>query len=110
MINRIAKNEGVLKDTDKNFSGDVIRKGLVLVLVLKADFRLAFAEQTKRTLNSAPARGLVSKAVGQLNLSKNSIKEILDKIALEQKAEDAAKRAKEAASRIARGGKKYECY
>ena len=105
MINRIAKNEGVLKDTDKNFSGDVIRKGLVLVLVLRADFRLAFAEQTKRTLNSAPARGLVSKAVGQLNLSKNSIKEILDKVALEQKAEDAAKRAKEAASRIARGGK-----
>jgi len=105
LINKIAKKDGVLSDKDDNFTGDLVRRGLVLVLVLKANFRLAFAEQTKLTLNSPEARTLVSKATGQLELSKKQSKEILDKLLLEKKADDAAKRAKIAAATVSKGGK-----
>lgn len=104
-INKTARDKEVLKDKDKNFSGDMVRKGLILVLVVKANFRLAFAEQTKLTLNSPEARGLVSKAVGQLVLQPKEFKQIIDKIMIEQKAEEAAQRKREAQEKIARGGK-----
>ena len=104
LINKIARDQGLLKDKDKNFTGDMVRKGLLLVLVVKADFRLAFAEQTKHTLNSPEARGLVSKAVGQLQLQPKELKQILNKIQTEQKAEEAAQRRREAQEKIARGG------
>lgn len=64
-----------------------------------------FAEQTKFTLNSPSARGYCSKAVGQLELSSKDTKQILDKIMIEQKAEEAAQRKREAQEKIARGGK-----
>lgn len=105
LINKIAREQGIIKDKDKNFTGDMVRKGLILVLVVKADFRLAFAEQTKHTLNSPEARGLVSKAVGQLQIQPKELKQILDKIQTEQKAEEAAQRRREAQEKIARGGK-----
>lgn len=104
-VNKLAREMEYLKEKDKNYSGDMIRQGLVLVLVVKANFRLAFAEQTKHTLNSPEARGLCSKAVGQLVLEKKQAKQILDKIMIEQKAEEAAQRKREAQEKIARGGK-----
>lgn len=105
LINKVARENEVLKDKDKNFSGDVIRKGLVLVLSIKLSSRPMFAEQTKLTLTSPSARGLVSKAVGQLILDKKAAKQIFDKIMIEQKAEEAAQRRREAQEKIARGGK-----
>ena len=104
-INKLARDQEVLKDKDKNLSGEIIRRGLVLVLSIKMSERPMFAEQTKLTLNSPSARGLVSKAVGQLTLDKKVAKQILDKIMIEQKAEDAAQRKREAQEKIARGGK-----
>ena len=104
-INKLAREMEYLKEKDKNYSGDMIRQGLVLVLVVRANFRLAFAEQTKHTLNSPEARGLCSKAVSQLVLDKKQAKQILDKIMIEQKAEEAAQRKREAQEKIARGGK-----
>lgn len=104
-INKLAREMEYLKEKDKNYSGDMIRQGLILVLVVRANFRLAFAEQTKHTLNSPEARGLCSKAVGQLVLDKKQAKQILDKIMIEQKAEEAAQRKREAQEKIARGGK-----
>ena len=104
-INKLAREMEVLKDKDKNLSGDIIRKGLVLVLSIKMAERPLFAEQTKLTLNSPSARGFASKAVGQLVLDKKAAKQILDKIMIEQKAEEAAQRKREAQEKIARGGK-----
>ena len=104
-INKMARELGYLKEKDKNFTGEMIRRGLQLVLIVRADFRLAFAEQTKYTLNSPEARGLVSKAVSQLTLGQKELKQILDKIMIEQKAEDAAQRKREAQEKIAHGGK-----
>lgn len=101
LINKLAKENGL----DKKFSGDLVRKGLVLVMIMRADFRLQFAEQTKLTLNSPEARGLASKAVGGFTFDKKSIKAILDKIESEQKVEEAAQRKREAQEKILHGGK-----
>jgi len=105
LINKIAREQEILKEKDKNLSGDIIRKGLILVLSIKMTERPMFAEQTKKTLNSPSARGYCSKAAGQLTFQPKEIKQILDKIMVEQKAEEAAQRKREAQEKIARGGK-----
>lgn len=105
LINKLARDQEVLKDKDKNLTGDIVRKGLVLVLSIKMAVRPMFAEQTKKTLNSPIARTFCSKAVGQLTLQPKEQKQILDKIMVEQKAEEAAQRKREAQEKIARGGK-----
>lgn len=100
LINKLAKASGC----DKSFSGEMIRSGLILVMIMKADFRLGFAEQTKLTLNSPEARALASQAIGKLELSEKEFKGILKKIENEQKLADAAARKREAQEKIARGG------
>lgn len=105
LMNKMAREQDVLREKDKNFSGDIVRKGLVLVLSIKMSERPLFAEQTKLTLNSPSARTFCSKAVGQLTLDKKASKQIFDKIMIEQKAEEAAQRKREAQEKIARGGK-----
>lgn len=105
LMNKMAREQEILKEKDKNFSGDVVRKGLVLVLSIKMSERPLFAEQTKLTLNSPSARTFCSKAVGQLTLDKKASKQVFDKIMIEQKAEEAAQRKREAQEKIARGGK-----
>ncbi len=105
LMNKMAREQEILKDKDKNFSGDIVRKGLVLVLSIKMSERPLFAEQTKLTLNSPSARTFCSKAVGQLTLDKKASKQVFDKIMIEQKAEEAAQRKREAQEKIARGGK-----
>ena len=67
--------------------------------------RPKFAEQTKLKLTSASARTACSQAVKKMELPKTILQQIIKKILLEKKAEDAAKRAKEAANKIAKGGK-----
>lgn len=104
-INKKAKELGYLKDNDKNFSGDIVRKGLVLILSIRMTERPLFAEQTKLTLNSPSARTFTSKAVGQMELEPKAAKQIFTKISIEQKAEEAAQRKREAQEKIARGGK-----
>ena len=104
-INKMARDQEILKDKDKNLSGDIVRKGLVLVLSIKMTERPLFGEQTKLTLNSPSARSFCSKAVGQLTMQPKELKQILDKIMIEQKAEEAAQRKREAQEKIARGGK-----
>lgn len=101
LINKYAKDAGI----DKKFTGDMVRRGLIMVMIMRADFRLQYAEQTKLTLNSPEARGLASKAVGQFDIDSKIVKQILNKITIEQKAEEAAQRKREAQEKIARGGK-----
>lgn len=102
LINKLYKET---TNDDKKFGGDMVRRGLVLVMIMRADFRLQFAEQTKLTLNSPEARTLASKAVSQFDFDKKTLKSILSKIETEQKAEDAAQRKREAQERILHGGK-----
>lgn len=101
LINKLAKANGI----DKSFSGEMIRSGLVLVMIMRADFRLGFAEQTKLTLNSPEARGLASQAISKLTFNDKDLKLILKKIEAEQKIADAAARKREAQEKITKGGK-----
>lgn len=105
LINKLARENDILKEKDKNLSGEIIRKGLFLILSIKMNCRPMFAEQTKRTLNSPVARTFCSRAVSQLTLQPKELKQIINKIMLEQKAEEAAQRKREAQEKIARGGK-----
>ena len=104
-INTKARESGDLGEKDDNFSGDTVRKGLLLILSIKMNERPKFAEQTKLTRTSASARTACSQAVKKMELPKTILQQIIKKILLEKKAEDAAKRAKEAANKIAKGGK-----
>ena len=102
LVNKAAKAAGI----EKNFSGELIRRGLLLIMIMRADFRLSFAEQTKLTLNSPEARGLASKAISSLKFDSATLKAILKKIENEQKVEEAAQRKREAQEKITHGGSK----
>src|SRR5574344_429479 len=104
-INKAARDDEFLTDKDENFSGDLIRRGLLLMLSVKMVDRPMFAEQTKLKLTSPEARAACSQAAGMLDMPKKILKQIIDKALVEKKADDAAKRAKEAANKIAHGGK-----
>lgn len=104
-INKTAKDYGFINDKQETFSGDIIRRGLLLVLNVKTVERLMFAEQTKHKLTSPGARTACSQAVGKLEIPQKDFKLIYDKLVTEQKAENAAKRSREAAQKLSKGGK-----
>lgn len=107
-FNKIARAAGLLQDKDENLSGDNIRGGLIAAINVKMKQSPQFTNQTKDKLTTPEARGMTSNAVTvQLEkiLTKNDAKAIFDKAMLEKKAEDAAKRAKEASAKISKGGK-----
>lgn len=90
----------------KTYDGDLIRRGLVLVLKLQMTEHLQFAEQTKQTLTSPSAKGFCMKAAGAVKFdSDKDFKAILKKIENEQKIADAAARKREAQEKITKGGK-----
>lgn len=103
LINKKAKELEYIKD--ENFDGAIIRRGLLCILSVKMVQRPQFAEQTKLKLTSPEARTACSQAIGKLVLTKAQADEIIKKVQVEQKAEDAAKRAKAAAAKVANGGK-----
>lgn len=105
LINKKAKELEYIKEGQENFDGGIIRRGLLCILSVKMVQRPQFAEQTKRKLTSPEARTACSQAIGKLILSKAQADEIIKKVQIEQKAEDAAKRAKAAAAKVASGGK-----
>ena len=104
LINKKAKELEFIKDGE-NFDGTIIRRGLLCVLSVKMVQRPQFAEQTKLKLTTPEARAACSQAISKLILTKAQADEIIKKVQVEQKAEDAAKRAKAAAAKVAAGGK-----
>lgn len=107
-FNRLLRAQGFLEDKDENFTGEMIRNGLVVALNLKMQIAPQFTNQTKDKLTSPEARTYTSATVTALlesSLSKADIKTIFERAQAEKKAADAAKRAKEAANKISRGGK-----
>lgn len=104
LINKKAKELEYIKEGE-NFDGSIIRRGLLCVLSVKMVQRPQFAEQTKLKLTTPEARAACSQAISKLVLSRAQAEEIIKKVQVEQKAEDAAKRAKAAAAKVAAGGK-----
>lgn len=107
-INKLAKQLNLIKDNDDNLNGDLMRKGIVAAISIKMVQAPIFQGQTKDKLMTPEARSVVSQIIGPLFdkvLSKKDAKTIIDRALIEQKAEDAARRSREASKKMASGGK-----
>ena len=98
-INVYARDKGLLKDKDSNFTGDELREGLVLVLSLTMPDPV-FSGQTKDTLTSAEGRTVVQRLCASalltwLNANDKDAKAIVSKALLARKAKESARKAKE---------------
>ena len=86
------------KQFKDGFSGDMARTGLVFAVACKIP-NPSFANQTKTKINNPELRGLCQRATGQalqdfLIKRPNEIKQVVDFLAKEKKAEAAAERAR----------------
>ena len=98
-INDYSKKFGLLKDSDKNLSGDDVREGLTAVISIKIQDP-QFEGQTKTKLGNSEARFAVESVVSEylsyfLEENPNVAKIIFDKAILASRARDAAKKARE---------------
>lgn len=96
--------------TGMNFSGDIIRKYLDGYISVKVQVP-QFSNQAKTSLANPEARTAVSNAINEAfkefyNKYYSDIENIIDLIDMEQRAENAAKRAREAEKQIVQGTKK----
>ena len=104
-LNNLAKTKGLIKE---NLSGEALRRGIVMIVSVKMKETPAFTSQNKTKLNNPIARTRVSAAITNnlVNaLSAADLEKIIKKALVEQKAEEAANRAREAAEKIKSGGK-----
>lgn len=98
-INDYAKKHGLLKDSDKNLSGDDVREGITAVISIKIS-EPQFEGQTKTKLGNSDAKTAVisvfsEKLVYFLEENPAVAKMIVDKALVASRARDAAKKARE---------------
>ncbi len=102
LLNKIAKEQNLIQES---LDGDLLRKGLVAAVSVKMKATPQFYGQTKSKLTTSEVRGKVQSVIGQLFLTKKDISEIVEKALLENKAEKAAERARQAVKEITSGSK-----
>jgi len=103
LVNRYAREKGILKEKDDNLSGDDVREGLTAVVSVKLS-EPQFEGQTKTKLGNTEAKSFVQKVVSeQLNdwFDRNPLqaKEIIRKALQAATARLAARKARETARR-----------
>lgn len=103
LVNRYARDKGILKEKDENLSGDDVREGLTAVVSVKLA-EPQFEGQTKTKLGNTEAKAFVQKFVGdQLGdwFDRNPVqgKEIIRKAIQASTARMAARKARETARR-----------
>jgi len=99
VFNDYAKKFGILKENDKNLSGEDIREGLTAVISVKL-IDPQFEGQTKTKLGNSEVRGIVDNIVGEgvghfLEENPQVAKLIVDKGLMAARAREAAKKARE---------------
>ena len=107
-MNKLAKQYNFIDEKDDNLNGDMMRRGLTMAISIKMNKAPVFQGQTKEKLMTAEARGAVSKVVSELfekSNDKKDIKIIVERALIEVRAEEAAKRSREAAKKMAAGGR-----
>lgn len=105
LVNQKAREYDLLAPADENFTGEMVRRGLFAAISIKMKETPMFTNQTKDKLQSPSARAAVSQAVALMNITKKDLTTIIKKALTEKKAEDAAKRAREAAKKVVSGGR-----
>lgn len=98
-INDYARKNGLLKETEKNFTGDDVREGITAVISLKI-LNPQFEGQTKTKLGNSEAKGAVESVLSEqltyfLEQNPSLAKIILEKSITAARARDAAKKARE---------------
>lgn len=99
VFNDYAKKYGVLKENDRNLSGEDIREGLTAVISIKLA-NPQFEGQTKTKLGNSEVRGIVDSIMGEtlsnyLEENPQIAKTILDKSLMAFRAREAARKARE---------------
>ncbi|MDR1066801.1 MAG: DNA topoisomerase (ATP-hydrolyzing) subunit B [Clostridiales bacterium] len=110
-INDYAKKFNIIKENDKNLSGDDVREGLTAVISVKI-VEPQFEGQTKGKLGNSEARYAVESVVSEwlgyfLEENPNVGKIIVEKALMASRARDAAKKARELVRRktVLEGGR-----
>ncbi|MCA1899712.1 MAG: DNA topoisomerase (ATP-hydrolyzing) subunit B [Chloroflexi bacterium] len=99
VINDYARKNGLLKDSDPNFSGDDTREGLTAIVSIKHPDP-QFESQTKVKLMNAEVQTYVTQAVGEafsafLEENPQAAKAIVSKCLTSARARDAARKARD---------------
>ena len=100
VLNDYGRKAGILKEKDKNLSGEDVREGLCAVVSVKLE-DAQFESQTKAKLGNSEIRTLVDNIVSQkladyLEENPATGKAILDKALAASRAREAARKAREA--------------
>jgi DNA gyrase subunit B len=103
LVNRYARDKGILKEKDENLTGDDIREGLTAVVSVKLR-EPQFEGQTKTKLGNTEAKVFVQKVVGErlndwLDSHPVDAKEVIRKAIQASAARIAARKAREATRR-----------
>ncbi|MBQ8174409.1 MAG: DNA topoisomerase (ATP-hydrolyzing) subunit B [Clostridia bacterium] len=99
VLNDYARKKGILKDADKNLSGEDVREGLCAIISVKLE-DAQFESQTKAKLGNSEIRTLVDSVVSAklsefLEENPNSAKQIIEKSLSASRAREAARKARE---------------
>ncbi|WP_276786649.1 DNA topoisomerase (ATP-hydrolyzing) subunit B [Trueperella bernardiae] len=103
VINKYARDKGLLKEKDPNLSGDDIREGLAVVISVKLG-EPQFEGQTKTKLGNTEARTFVQQQTyahisDWLDMNPSEAKEVIRKATQAYQARIAARKAREATRR-----------
>jgi len=99
VLNDYARKAGILKDSDKNLSGEDVREGLCAIVSVKLE-NAQFESQTKAKLGNSDIRTLVENTMvtklGEFFEENPSVaRAILDKALAASRAREAARKARE---------------
>lgn len=103
LVNRYAREKGILKEKDDNLSGDDVREGLTAVISVKLA-EPQFEGQTKTKLGNTEAKSFVQRVVGDqlgdwFDRNPNQARDIIRKALQAATARIAARKAREATRR-----------
>ena len=99
VLNDYARKAGILKDSDKNLSGEDVREGLCAIVSVKLE-NAQFESQTKAKLGNSDIRTLVEntmtvKLAEYFEENPSTARAILDKALAASRAREAARKARE---------------
>ncbi len=99
VINNYARKSGMLKDSDKNLSGEDVREGLAVIISVKLK-ETQFEGQTKTKLGNSYIRGVVSNLVSEklaeyFEEHPAVAKKIIEKSLSASRAREAARKARD---------------
>ncbi|CAN5247696.1 DNA topoisomerase (ATP-hydrolyzing) subunit B [soil metagenome] len=103
LVNRYAREKGIIKEKDENLSGDDVREGLTAVISVKLA-EPQFEGQTKTKLGNTEAKAFVQKVAGQqlgdwFDRNPTQARDVIRKAIQASQARIAARKARESTRR-----------